>query len=122
MAITAKLNTGLVNLTPHAFNIADANGNIIATIGASGDVARVDTSKTPVRPVVIDGLNIPVARTDFGAVSGIPAPVDGVVFITSTLVAQAARRPDVVSPDTGPSAIRRADGQVKAVVAFQAFA
>jgi hypothetical protein len=106
----------IINLTPHAINLADDSGNVIATFQPSGNVARVATSQVVVRELA----GRPVSRTTFGEVTGVPAPVDGVSYLVSTAVAQAAARPDVVSPDTGPTAIRK-DGQVVAVRGFQTF-
>jgi hypothetical protein len=107
----------ILNLTPHPVSLADAEGNVLATFPPSGQLARVATSTE----VVGELMGRPVSRTNFGEVAGVPAPVEGVVYLVSTLVAQAARRPDVVSPDTGPTAIRK-DGQVVAVRGFQVFA
>jgi hypothetical protein len=107
----------VINLTPHTVSLADADGNVIATFPPSGQVARVATSTE----VVAQLMGRPISRTTFGEVTGIPAPAEGVVYLVSTIVAQAARRPDVVSPDTGPTAVRK-DGQVVAVRGFQVFA
>jgi hypothetical protein len=108
----------IINLTPHAINVR-LNGRDI-TIPPSGQVARVASSSALVAEV--DG--IPVYRTVFGEIEGLPAPQDGIVLVTSTIVAQAAARlgrTDVVSPDTGPTAIRQ-DGQIVAVTRLQTFA
>jgi hypothetical protein len=105
-----------INLTPHAINLANAEGEIISTIPASGQTARIASTQT----VVGEVNGIPVRRTDWGKVEGLPEPQDGVVLVVSTLVAQATHRADVVSPDTGPTAVREG-GLVKAVRALQAF-
>jgi len=108
----------IVNLTQHAIAVADENGNIIRTIEPSGMVARVAITQT----VVGDVDGIPLVETVFGEVEGLPDPEPGVVYITSTLVMQAARkagRTDVVSPDTGPTSVRNEQGQVIAVRRFQ---
>lgn len=107
----------VVNLTPHPIRVADKDGNIVAVFPPSGLVARVATTAE----VVAHIGDIPVVRTTFGEVAGVPDPKDGVVYIASTLVAQALRRRDVVSPDTGPTALREG-GQVVAVRGFQTFA
>jgi hypothetical protein len=107
----------VINLTPHAISVANSEGDVVMTFPPSGNVARVATSQE----VVWELVGRPVTRTVFGEVTGIPAPADGTVYLVSTLVAQAARRPDVVSPDTGPTAVRK-DGQVVAVRGFQVFA
>lgn len=106
----------IVNLTPHAISTADADGNLLATYEPSGSLARCAVSSETV--ATVDGVAI--RRTVFGEVTGIPAAQDGVLYLTSTLVAQAAKRADVVSPDTGPTAVRK-DGHVIAVKGFQTF-
>jgi len=106
----------VVNLTPHTVNLADEAGNVIATFPPSGQLARVTTETE----IVGELMGRPISRTTFGEVVGIPEPAVDVVYITSTLVAQAARRQDVLAPDTGPSAVRK-DGQVVAVRGFQTF-
>lgn len=103
-----------INLTPHVINFYDLDGNLIESIPSSG-VARVAS-----KPGTLEdrGLPVPVAApTEYGAVEGLPDPQDGVVYIVSTLVAQAVKRPDVLSPGTGPSdgAIRDEQGRVAGV-------
>jgi hypothetical protein len=105
-----------INMTPHAIALADEAGNIIRTIEPSGSVARMTTSQEVVG--VFD--SIPFKRTVYGEIQGLPAQEEGVMLVVSTLIASAARRSDVVSPDTGPTAVRE-NGQVKAVRAFQVF-
>jgi hypothetical protein len=111
----------LVNLTPHA--IVVQKEGVETTIPPSGQAARC-----VVKTVLMNHLGLaetvggfPLSRQEFGAVEGLPEPKAGVWYITSTIVAQRAKRPDVVSPDTGPTAIRE-NGQVKAVLGFQSFA
>jgi hypothetical protein len=90
-----------INLTPHTINLT--NG---AAYAASGQVARVSSTHTPFDA---DG----VASIQWGEVTGLPAPQDGVIYIVSALVAQAAKRSDVVSPATGHPACVRENGQIK---------
>ena len=63
-----------------------------------------------------------VRQKFYGAVTGLPNPVDGLTFIVSGMVRDAIsvlpahmRRPDVCAPDTGPDAIRNDKGQIVAV-------
>lgn len=72
----------IVNLTPHDVDIVDG-----PTIPSSG-VCRL--SVTTERVGSVDG--IPAVRTVYGDVKGLPDPVDGTVFIVSSLVA--SRVPD----------------------------
>ena len=106
----------LVNLTPHPIVLLGADGNYHA-IPASGAVARV--SSAPGALEAVAGVPVPVAgRQTFGAVEGLPAPVEGVIYIVSALVlARCGDRDDVVGPGTGPNdgAIRNEKGHVVAV-------
>lgn len=118
--------TKLVNLTPHEIVLMDDSGEKeIARIPVAGEAARVETRATQTGTVEINGVSIPIVSTQFGEVKNLPEPEDGVIYITSILVAQALRgkRDDVVAPDTGPdSAVRFADGpqkgQIKGVRRF----
>lgn len=103
-----------INLTPHVINFYGLDGNLIESIPSSG-VARVMSTPGALKNI---GLPIPVASpTEYGAVEGLPEPQDGVVYIVSTLVAQAVKRPDVLSPGTGPNdgAIRDDQGRIAGV-------
>ena len=122
--------TKFVNLTPHPVVVVgeecpskveskeELEKYIVATIPPSGEVARVATSKEKIAE--IDG--IPVYRTRFGEVYGLPEPEPNTVYIVSILVLQAVagKRTDVVAPDTSPSgAVRDKDGRIVAVRGFQ---
>lgn len=108
--------TTLINLTPHEIVLrgADADQRIPPTTPP----ARISTTARQVN--CING--IAVVATDFGEIENLPAvQSDGcTIYITGTLVAQRAARPDVLSPDTGPTAIRE-NGQVVAVTRLQSF-
>lgn len=105
----------ILNCTPHPINLVLEDGREVV-FPPCGTVARCATSQEVVG--TLEGA--PVARTVFGAVTGLPAPAPGVTLLVSSLVAQAANRPDVVSPDTGATALREG-GVVKAVRGFQVF-
>ena len=62
---------------------------------------------------------VPVYRTVFGQVEGLPEPAEGTVYIVSGMVAAACRgRDDVVCAAAGhPGTVRR-DGQVWSVPGF----
>lgn len=85
----------IINLTPHAINIVDGEGKVTLTIEPSGSVARA-TNKT----VVTGDINgIPVTKTEYGEVEGLPAQEEDTIYIVSTLVAQrCAGREDVFVP------------------------
>jgi hypothetical protein len=84
----------ILNLTPHDIKIRKADLSMV-TFPKSGDVARVSMETTPVD--MIDGINVDV--TNPGPVVGLPAPVDGTIFIVSAMVRSAVpNRKDVFSP------------------------
>lgn len=107
----------ILSLLPHEITVR-LNGRDVV-IPPSGQVARVATSTREI--ATVDG--IPIVATVFGEIVGLPEPKPGVLYVASTLLAQAAAREgrtDVVSPDTGPTAIRE-DGKVVAVIRLQTF-
>lgn len=63
----------VINLTPHAVSLADAEGNVVKTFPPSGQVARVTTTAE----VVGELAGFPVSRSRFGDVVGVPAPPRG---------------------------------------------
>src|SRR5690242_24066 len=98
----------ILNYMPHTLNIEFESGERLA-IESSG-VARC-----AVKNVVVGSVGgVPVVSAEFGDIVGLPEPQDGVVYVVSMLVAQRAGRADVLSPDSGPTAIRE-NGQVIAV-------
>lgn len=98
----------ILNYMPHTLNIETPDGERIA-IESSG-VARCAVKNVQVGDV--DG--IPVVTAEFGEIVGLPDPQENTVYVVSMLVASRANRPDVLSPDSGPTAIRE-NGQVVAV-------
>ncbi len=92
-----------LNLTPHVLNVHCGEGNV-RVIAPSGAVARVSVTDTPRDAVG----GIPTVASAVGDVTGLPAPVTGVVLIVSGMVAAHAPREDVVSPG---ALVRDADGR-----------
>lgn len=86
----------LINLTPHAVNLIASEA---ITLPPSGVVARCAVERTQVGTIEVDGIEIPVNKTSFGEVTGLPKPVEGIIYIVSALVAQAAKRDDVLMVD-----------------------
>lgn len=86
------LNTDvtIVNLTPHAVTFYAQDGKtIINTIPSSGIARTVQTRKP------INNINgIPVSKTGYGAVEGLPDKQDNTIYIVSVLTAQAAKGRD----------------------------
>ena len=114
--------TRIINLTPHDVTVYDDNGNIIATIPRSRVVARVSQSRVPVGTLDYEGAKIPLVRTEYGDVQGLPPhPTPDTYYIVSTIVAWALKsRPEwtghILVPDTGPgSRISDEQGRVKGV-------
>jgi len=107
----------LVNLTPHEIKIVGEDGEEKMKIPPSGKTARVKTEQQ----VVGEIEGIPVVRTAIGDVEGLPEPRENVVYIVSTLVAQAVpHREDVVAPDTSPQGVvRDSEGRIVGVKRFQ---
>ena len=60
----------LVNLTPHEITIVGEDGEVKMRIPPSGKIARVEVLQE--NDGEING--IPIVRTSFGAVEGLPAP------------------------------------------------
>jgi hypothetical protein len=88
----------LINITPHALNIHGVGGNVIS-IPPSGVVARLSVSREARPTLTVDsGFTIGVVKPTLGQVQDLPPPSEGITFVASALVAEAARRPDVMSP------------------------
>lgn len=83
----------LINLTPHKLTVNNGEGEV-TEIAPSGIVARVAATKNETG--CIDG--IPVFKTTFGEIQDLPEAQEGVIYVASLLVAQAAKRADVFSP------------------------
>lgn len=60
----------------------------------------------------VDG--VPVEVTHVAGVEGLPDREDGTFYIVPQPVAKVSQRPDLVTPDTGPSAVRDERGNVYA--------
>ena len=86
----------IINLTPHDVNFVTENGDELVTINPSGSLARV--SATTVTTGSLNG--IPVTKTVYGEVEGLPDPTPDTVYIVSSLVAsRVPERDDVFIPN-----------------------
>lgn len=95
--------TALVNLTPHAISII---GETKITVPPSGIVARCSVRREKVGEVG----RIPVNRTVFGDVEGLPDSRPSTYYIVSAIVAQACPdRHDLLIPD---DTVRDDQGQI----------
>ena len=90
--------TKIVNLTPHSINLLVDDKEII--IPPSGTIARAATQRKQIGAIKIDGVDVPVNKTVFGDVVGLPDPKPDTIFVVSMLVAQAVpHREDVFIVD-----------------------
>jgi hypothetical protein len=85
-----QLEKAAVNLTPHEVRVLSEDGEVIAILPTSGTIARVGETAT-----LVSGI---VWAVEPGAITGLPAPVEGKMYVCSGMVAAAAKRKDVVSP------------------------
>ncbi len=84
----------VVNLTPHEVKIVDGGNNVVAVFPSDG-VARASQ-----HDVLVDEINsIPVVKTEFGEVLGLPEPTEGTVFIVSRITVEAARAQGLSTDD-----------------------
>lgn len=98
----------IVNLTPHSLNILVDGKDIV--IPPSGTVARATTVRKQIGSITIDGVDIPINKTVFGDIDGLPAPADDTIYVVSMLVAQAVPdRDDVFIVD---DAVRDDQGRI----------
>ena len=88
--------TKLVNLTPHAITLVESTSQI--TITASGQIARLSVTREQRDPLLVRNCAISVSKPTLGEITGLPDPEPGTIFIVSALVADAAKRADVMSP------------------------
>ena len=102
-----------INLTPHPVSVVCGDGTI--TFPPSGGRATLVFEGTV--DDNIDGFVVR-PRSRVREVTGLPAPVDGVMLIVSTMVREAvAGRTDLITPDSGPDAVRE-NGQIVHVRRF----
>lgn len=99
----------IVNLTPHALNFLDAENRVMLTVPSSG-VARAAQRRESIGAIDADGVTLPVTRSVFGAVEGLPAEQDDVIYVVSALTAQAVpERDDVFIVD---DSVRDENGRI----------
>lgn len=114
----------IVNLTPHTIYLDTGDRRIEFLSQGLARVAST-THQLGSLEVEVNGetVKVPVSGTRFGEVTGLPDPVEGTVYLTSALVAEAATkagRTDVLAPGTGPNdgAIRDEANRLLAVTRF----
>lgn len=111
----------VVNLTPHQINFIlpyhieigkDEFGTPeyvteerVYSIEPSGTVARCRVERQNIDSFILEDVDdwditVPITKTKFGEVEGLPVPEEGTIYIVSNLVAQAVpHREDVFFPD-----------------------
>ena len=93
----------IINCTPHDINLY-RYGKCYMTIIPSGDIARVeqkDIALGLIEEKLSDGsvYVVPIYKTVYGAVTGLPEQKEGTYYIVSTLVAQVCKqRADLLTP------------------------
>lgn len=105
----------IVNLTPHEVKIVDGGNNVVAVFPSDG-VARASQ-----HDVLVDEINsIPVVKTEFGEVLGLPEPTEGTVFIVSRITVEAVRAQGLSTDDllVTSGAVRDDQGRIVGCRAF----
>ena len=100
----------IINLTKLTIRLAGEDGEVYQTFDPADEAVEIHTRG---REVEVDG--VPIEITHVTGVDGLPDPEEGTYYIVPQPVAYTVDRPDLVIPDTGPSAIREDDGKVYAV-------
>jgi len=107
------------NLTPHTVNLLDSEGNLIMAIPSHG-VARVSVKRELVDTIPFEHngntVDVPVNRSVFGEVEGLPQPEPNTLLIVSMVVAKALpERQDLICPD---QTVRDNEGRIIGCQAF----
>lgn len=108
----------IINLTAHAINVFLEEKEMSFP---SEGLARVRTEEKTIGTVE----GIPVIKTVYTTVEGLPEQQENTIYLVSTLVLQALKtngidRPDCLAPNTGISgAIRDEQGRIVGVRGFQ---
>lgn len=116
----------LINLTPHDITICDQNCRPILIIPrhVGSSPARVKQRRVKIGEITVNGVRIPISRSEYGEVEGLPDPQPDVYYIVSIIVAQALpERGDLLVPDTGPGSVcRDSQGRIVGVKYLQSLA
>jgi len=85
----------LINTTPHPVHVLNRDGEVVLTIPAAPQPLRLEERVEALG----DLAGVPLVKKTLAADISLPEPQDGVYYIVSLAVAQAARRPDLLVPD-----------------------
>ena len=101
----------MINLTPHAIVVMNAEQEVIANFPASGSTVRLINEFSKAQ----DYLGIPVATTKVVGMENLPPADEMKPFLVSSMVLDALG-PEyhgiAFAPDTGPTAIRDSQGRI----------
>jgi len=82
----------LINLTPHPLNLMGDEGELV--IPPSGRIARAREERELIEYLILEGRKIPVYKVRYGEVIDLPPPEPGVIYVVSSITAQAVARTD----------------------------
>jgi len=84
----------IVNLTPHELNVFNEDGQSVATIPASGQVARISVE----RKQIGDINGIPLFETKIGEPTGLPERQPDAIYVVSYMFRANFDREDLWQP------------------------
>lgn len=80
------IETRIINLTPHAINIVDKDGNKIVDLPSEGEARAVQKN------VNFGHLgDVPLVKAEFGEPIGLPEPAENTFYVVSAITANAAK-------------------------------
>lgn len=85
----------IVNCTPHTINILREDGTEVLAVTPSGNIARLDVSRKPIR--TLDN-GVILYKSVFGSPSGLPDRADNTIYIVSSLFRSGFDREDLWVP------------------------
>jgi hypothetical protein len=112
----------IINLTTH--DVTLSNGMVSITFPPSGNVARVNSriERSTVKHEVGEGIQLalPTIYNADATITDLPKPKAGTYYIVSNYVAQLARRPDLLAPNSN-TAERDSSGSIISIKEFQQY-
>ena len=88
----------LRNLTPHDVVVLGPDGSVLLTLPSSG-LARCAEELETCGSLRVGVADVPLARTAYGVVTGLPPRRDGVRYVVSRIVQDACpERDDLLTP------------------------
>lgn len=100
----------IINLTKQTIRIADENDEVYRTFEPHKEGLEV---RSKGHKATIE--DIPIEVTEVTGIKGLPEPQEGTYYIVPDTVARTYERSDLLTPDTGPTAIRNEKEEVYAV-------